>query len=257
MPGTWDPQIYDRFEAERRQPFDDLLALVTPCPAGLVADLGCGTGALTVDLHRHTRAAETVGIDSSAAMLDRVPSVDGVRFTQGDIDEFAADDLDVVFSNAALHWVPDHRALLPRLVACLGPGGQLAFQVPANSDHPAYRLANGMATEEPYSSAFGGSPPADRGETILPPEDYARVLDALGAVELHVRLQVYGHHLEAAADVVTWVKATLLTPFRAGLDDDLWGRFLDDYERRIVALLGPARPYFYTFKRVLVRARFP
>ena len=44
---TWDPDTYHRFQAERRQPFDDLLALVEPVPSGRVVDLGCGTGELT------------------------------------------------------------------------------------------------------------------------------------------------------------------------------------------------------------------
>ncbi len=253
---TWDPQTYDRFKTERRQPFDDLLALVTPCPGGRVVDLGCGTGALTAELHRGSEAAETVGIERSPAMLGRAQPGPGLRFEGGDIDKFRGSDLDVVFSNAALQWVSDHPALLARLVAALGPGGQLAFQVPANFDHPSHRLAHRMAKEEPYFSAFGGQPPPGRGDSVLAPEAYAGLLDELGAVELHARLQVYGHHLPSAADVVTWVRGTLLTPFQAALDDATWDGFVDDYGTRLVAELGTAEPYFYAFKRILVRARF-
>lgn len=256
MTDTWDPQTYDRFEAERRQPFDDLLALVTPCPGGRVVDLGCGTGALTAELHQRSGAAETVGIERSPSMLERAEPGPGLRFEAGDIDDFAGSGIDVVFSNAALHWVSDHPTLLRRLVSTLGPGGQLAFQVPANYDHPSHRLAHQMASEEPFFSAFGGQPPPDRGDTVLAPEVYAGLLDGLGAVELHVRLQVYGHHLASAADVVTWVRGTMLTPFQAALDDTSWGSFVADYERRLVRELGTAEPYFYPFKRILVRARF-
>lgn len=256
MTDTWDPQTYDRFEAERRQPFDDLLALVTPCPGGRVVDLGCGTGALTAELHQWSEAAETVGIERSAAMLARAQPGPGLRFEAGDIDEFAGSGIDVVFSNAALQWASDHRVLLPRLVSTLGPRGQLAFQVPANYDHPSHRLAHQIAQEEPFFSAFGGQPPPDRGDTVLAPEAYAELLDGLAAVELHVRLQVYGHHLPSAADVVTWVRGTLLTPFQAALDDETWAAFLARYEQRVVRELGTAEPYFYPFKRILARARF-
>ncbi|MDQ2729851.1 MAG: methyltransferase domain-containing protein [Actinomycetota bacterium] len=256
---TWDPQIYDRFETERRQPFDDLLALVTPCPGGQVVDLGCGTGALTAELHQWSEAAETVGIERSAAMLERAeqaPTVPGLRFEAGDIERFGGNRTDIVFSNAALQWVSDHPALVARLVAMLGPGGQLAFQVPANYDHPSHRLAHQMAQEEPYLSAFGGRPPPDRGDTVLAPEAYAELLDSLGASELHVRLQVYGHHLASATDVVTWVRGTLLTPFQAALDHPTWEAFVGGYGSRLVEELGTAEPYFYAFKRILVRARF-
>ena len=256
MADTWDPQTYDRFEAERRQPFDDLLTLVTPCPGGRVVDLGCGTGALTAGLHQWTGAAETVGIERSAAMLDRAQPAPGLRFEAGDIDEFTGSGIDVVFSNAALQWVSDHRALLPRLVSALGPGGQLALQVPANFDHPSHRVAHRLATEEPFFSAFGGQPPPDRGDTVLAPEAYAELLDGLGAVELHVRLQVYGHHLASVAEVVTWVRGTLLTPFQAALDDATWSAFLVAYLDRLIGEVGAPEPYFYAFKRILVRARF-
>lgn len=254
---TWDPRIYDRFAAERRQPFDDLLALVTPCPGGRVVDLGCGTGALTAELHHRSGAAETLGIERSTTMLEAARPEPGLRFERGEIERFEGSGIDVVFSNAALQWVPDHATLVPRLVSALAPGGQLAFQVPANHDHPSHRLAHRMAHEEPYFSAFRGQPPPDRGDTVLAPEAYAELLDGLGAVELHVRLQVYGHHLPSAADVVTWVRGTLLTPFQAALDDTTWAAFVAEYEDRLVRELGTAEPYFYAFKRILVRARFP
>lgn len=254
---TWDPQTYGRFEAERRQPFDDLLALVAPCPGGRVVDLGCGTGALTAELHQRSGASETVGVERSAAMLERAEPGPGLRFEMGDIEGFTGSGIDVVFSNAALQWVSDHPALLPRLVSSLGPGGQLAFQVPANYDHPSHRLAQRMAQEEPFFSAFHGEPPPDRGDTVLAPEAYAGLLDGLGAVDLHVRLQVYGHHLASAVDVVTWVRGTLLTPFQAALDDATWATFVAEYRRRLAGEIGTAEPYFYPFKRILVRALFP
>src|SRR5262249_52428186 len=69
--GRWAPDRYERSRAERAKPFWDLAGLVEPCPGGRVVDLGCGTGELTSELHRLLRAAETVGIDSSPAMLER------------------------------------------------------------------------------------------------------------------------------------------------------------------------------------------
>jgi trans-aconitate 2-methyltransferase len=211
---------------------------------------------LTAELHQRSGASETLGIERSAAMLERAQPGPGLRFEAGDIAEFTGREIDVVFSNAALQWVSDHPALLARLVSTLGPRGQLAFQVPANYDHPSHRLANRLAHEEPFLTAFGGKPPPDRGDTVLAAEAYAGLLDGLGAVELHVRMQVYGHHLGSSADVVTWVRGTLLTPFQAALDDATWTTFLAEYEHRLVHELGTAEPYFYPFKRILVRARF-
>src|SRR5262245_11095921 len=103
------------------------MGLVRAVPGGRVVDLGCGTGELTAELHRHVGASETVGIDSSAAMLDKAAAHagGGVRFEQGDLATWAPDEpVDVVFANASLHWAPDHPRVLAAWVAALRPAGQ-------------------------------------------------------------------------------------------------------------------------------------
>lgn len=258
MPEVWDPDQYHLFAAERRAPFDDLLALVEPHPGGRVVDLGCGSGELTAVLHQHTGAAETLGIDTSLAMLERASAVagGGLSFRQGDVAAFAGRQLDVVFANASLQWVPDHPALLARLAGSVAAGGQLAFQVPANYDHPSHLVGMEVAAEEPFARAFGGRPPEDHTRSVLAPERYAELLDRLGATAQHVRLQVYGHHLESADAVVEWVKGTFLTPIQAALGADLFPVYLERYRQRLRQALGSTQPYFYAYKRILVRARF-
>lgn len=252
---TWDPGQYHRFAAERRRPFDDLLALVRPVPGGRVVDLGCGTGELTAELHRRTGAAETVGLDSSPAMLDRAAAHagGGLRFERGDLAAWRTapgQPVDVVFANASLQWVPDHPVVLESLVAGLAPGGQLAFQVPANHDHPSHTIAAEMGAEL-------GLGPVGPAASVLAPEAYATLLHALGLRDLHVRLQVYGFELPSAADVAEWTKGTLLTGYRARLGDEAYADFERTYRRRLADRLGGARPYFYAFKRILARGRMP
>lgn len=269
---AWDPDQYARFERERSQPFYDLMALVE-LPAGAdggaprVVDLGCGTGELTRVLHRTLGAAETVGVDRSAAMLERSATVagEGLRFEPGDISGFdPAGRYDVVFSNAALQWVPDHEAVLGRIVAGLPPGGQLAVQVPANDHHPSHVLAATIAGESPFREALGGYV---RRSHILTPSGYARLLDGLGCARQHVRLQVYPHHLSGPGSVAEWVRGSLLTDYRGRLPADLYDAFLDRYRRRLPPLLTGAdpgdatdgepdvAPYFYPFERILLWAR--
>ena len=110
-------------------------------------------GVLTAALHRELQATETLGVDSSDAMLERARTLeaDGVRFDRGDIGDWQPDaPFDVVFSNAALQWVGDHPTLFARLSAMLTPGGELAVQVPANFDHVSHTLAADIAREEPF-----------------------------------------------------------------------------------------------------------
>jgi trans-aconitate 2-methyltransferase len=254
---TWNPSQYERFRTEREQPFHDLVALITRRPAGRVVDLGCGTGLLTTALHRELEAAETLGIDSSDAMLERARTLEteGVKFSRGDIgDGQPAAPFDVVFSNAALQWVGDHPTLFARLSAMLTPGGELAVQVPANFDHVSHTLAADIAREEPFAAAMDGY---TRTFSVLSPEEYATLLHDLGFVAQTVRLQVYGHVLESPEAVVEWVRGTLLTDYESRLPGPMYQEFVARYRARLHAALGDQRPYFYPFKRILLWGRRP
>jgi trans-aconitate 2-methyltransferase len=257
MPDRWDPTQYLKFAAERSQPFFDLLELVVPAPGGEVIDLGCGTGELTARLHDHTRAGATIGVDSSEAMLAEARPLagGGLRFDAGDISRFDAQGrFDVIFTNAALQWVPDHPGLLARLVAGLRPGGQLAVQVPANDDHPSHTVAAEVVREAPFRDNLREELPAVVHET---PQRYAELLDELGCSEQHVRLQVYGHRLASTASVVEWTKGTLLLRFQRLLPPELFDPFVHRYRERLVEVLGDRAPYFFPFKRILFWARLP
>ena len=257
MSADWNPDQYERFRNERSQPFFDLLELVQPAPGGRAVDLGCGTGELTQVLHERLGAAETLGIDSSPAMLERAAQFagGGLRFELADIATFAAErPFDVVFSNAALQWLPDHERLVPRVAELVAPGGQLAFQVPANADHPSHTIAHAVAREEPFATALGGYV---RDWPVLPPERYAELLDGLGFEHVHVRLQVYVHRLASSDEVVEWVRGTLLTDYERRLGPELYARYLERYRERLLADIGERAPYVYTFKRVLAAGRRP
>jgi trans-aconitate 2-methyltransferase len=255
MTSDWNPGQYERFKDERSRPFFDLLGLVRPQPSMRVADLGCGTGELTRDMHRRLGAAETLGIDSSPAMLEKTAAFagDGLRFERRDIADFAdAAGFDLVFSNAALQWLPDHERLFARVAALVRPGGQLAFQMPMNHDYPSHTVAAEVAREPEFAAALGGH---ERKSPMLPPETYAELLFRLGFKEQHVRLQVYAHELASRDEVVEWVRGTLLTDYQKRLAPDAFARFLAHYRERLLPRLADERPFFYPFKRVLIWGR--
>jgi trans-aconitate 2-methyltransferase len=255
MPDAWNPAQYEKFAAERAQPFWDLVGLLEDRPIGRAVDLGCGTAALTAELVARRGIGSMVGVDSSPNMLEQAAAHTGehLRVEAGDIATWTGrGDLDLVVSNAALQWVPDHVGVVTRWWAALRPGGQLAVQIPANADHPSHRVAAEVAASEPFRSAMGGAPPADQvAANVLAPEQYAILLDHLGARRQHVRLQVYGHVLARSADVVEWVKGTSLTRFTNVLPADLHAGFLATYEQRLLERIGDRAPYFYPFKRIL------
>lgn len=257
MSSVWNPQQYEKFRDERSAPFFDLLSMVQPIPGGRVVDLGCGTGSLTAELHRRTRAAETVGIDSSETMLAEAGAFagEGLRFEPGDITSFAPErPFDLLFSNAALQWVDGHQQLFTRLTDAVSPGGQLAVQVPANADHPSHVVARAVAAEEPFATAMGGY---TRSWPVQPPEWYAELLDTLGYAEQSVRLQVYGHHLPSRDAVVEWVRGTYLTDYQKRMPAELFEHYLARYREVLLPQLSDRQPFFYPFKRILIWGRRP
>ncbi len=219
-------------------------------PKMRVVDLGCGTGELTRELHEALDAEETVGIDDSETMLLKAGSFEGelLHFEKGSIEAFVTDrPYDLVFSNAALHWVAGHERLFVRLTNFLSLNGQLAIQMPTNDDHPSHTVAAEVAAN------FGIDP---RPPTVLPAERYAELLYRLGYKRRHVRMQIYGHVLPSTEDVIEWVRGALLTYYEALLPSGRYEEFLAMYRQKLLAVLPDERPYFYTYKRILIWGSF-
>ena len=250
----WDPEQYQRFRDQRRQPFLDLLELVRPRGEMRIVDLGCGNGELTRILHRRLQARETLGIDSSDTML-REPessSRDGLRLIRGRIEDLDSSvKYDLVFSNAALHWIPAHEELFKRLADALAQEGQLAVQMPANWEQPSHLTALQVAAEEPFRRALSGFVHPVH---VMSPESYSNLLQRLGFRDQYVAIRVYGHLLEGANDVVEWVKGSLLTTYQAHLSAETYAAFVERYRELLRSRIGDTRPYFFTFRRMLIWA---
>ncbi|MCB9476492.1 MAG: methyltransferase domain-containing protein [Deltaproteobacteria bacterium] len=250
----WNPTQYDRFQRERSQPFYDLVAMLDARPGMRVLDLGCGTGNLTNDLHMRLGARQTIGIDTSAAMLETRMRLkaQGLELRRDDISTFADDEpFDLIFSNAALHWVDDHPDLFARYAKMLAPGGQWAVQVPANERHASHTTAVAVAGEAPFRDALGGWV---RVSPVLEPDEYAVLLDKLGFRDIRAQEHVYPHEMPSTADVVEWVKGTTLTSYMKRLPKELQEPFVDRYRQLLLERVGEHSPYRFEFRRILMWA---
>jgi trans-aconitate 2-methyltransferase len=256
MIDTWNPIQYAKFQREREQPFTDLLALVQPSAAMTVVDLGCGTGSLTRRLHDALKARQTVGVDRSERMLAVARTehaTTGLRFDTGLIETFQAhSEYDLIFSNAAFHWVEDHEALVGRLFAALKAGGQLAFQLPAMHETLTHAIPDELAASPRFRDAFGGW---TRPQPVLRPEEYSTLLFHVGFAEPKVHLTIYPHVLPSRADVVEWIKGSLLTEYEKHLTAEEFGRFTDAYREALLPRLPDERPFFFPFKRIFCWGR--
>jgi trans-aconitate 2-methyltransferase len=247
----WNPAQYEKFRAQRMEPFFDLLGFIKPLPGGRAIDLGCGTGELTALLAERLDLAHIEGVDSSAAMLEKAAARAGARVSFRQADIAAVDGyqpFQLVFSNAAFHWVPDNERLMRRILSQLAPGAQVAIQLPFDGDHPSRRIAHELAASPRFSARLGGFVSRSHG---LPLERYAELLWEHGLSQQTCIEKIYGHELPHCADVVEWVKGTLLTPYLQRLDKPAADEFLTEYKTRLLAALGDRAPYFFPFRRVL------
>lgn len=254
---TWDPAQYERYKTYRDRPALDLLLQI---PGDLdpreIWDLGCGTGEHAALLKRRHPRARVSGLDQSADMLAKARARTAeVTWIEGDVAAWAPDrPVDLIFTNAALQWVPDHARLFPRLVESLTPGGVLACQMPQSFDTVWHRTLRETAGEGPWADRLAEV----RGvRPVAEPEAYYDWLAPLcDAVD--VWTTTYLHVLTGDDPVVDWMLGTGLRPYldrlAPGAETEA---FLDAYRARLRPSFRPnaAGETLFPFPRLFLTAR--
>ena len=251
---AWDPAQYLKFGDERLRPALDLMARIDLAAPGAVYDLGCGTGVLARLMAERWPAARVTGVDGSPDMLEKARTDGGtVDWVAADLARWRPDGpADLIYSNAALHWLDDHAALFPRLMAGLAPGGVLAVQMPRNFDAASHTCMAEAAAAGPWRDTLAGVP---RQTQVAPPEIYYDLL-AADAASLDIWETVYTHVLDGASPVVEWTRGTALRPLLDALEGEAADAFLADYTARI-ARAYPPRPdgrTLFPFRRLFLIA---
>lgn len=258
---AWDPAQYLEFAGERLRPALDLVARIPLDAPVSIVDLGCGAGNVTRLLVQRWRDATITGVDNSPTMLARARegTRDEPRFewTEADLATWRPRvPVDLLFSNAALHWLDAHEALFPRLFDMVAPGGALAVQMPANHAAPSHTLLAEVVASARWRVHLA---PLLRPAPVAPATAYfamlapqARAVDAWTTEYLHV--------LPAAKDdvhpVVAWTRATALTPFLAVLDASEQSAFIAEYAERIAQAYRPLPDgrVLFAFRRLFLVA---
>jgi trans-aconitate 2-methyltransferase len=247
---SWNADQYLKFADERTQPCRDLAARIVAADVRSVIDLGCGPGNSTAVLAGHWPDAQITGLDSSPSMIDvarrEQPSR---RWIARDISEWAANEterFDIVFSNAALQWVPDHTSLYPRLLARVRDGGTLAVQIPDNFDSLPHRLMRELSPPGVVVKEWHSHEPAFYHDVLAP---HAQRVD-IWQIE-------YQHVMPNAEAIVEWYKGTGMRPFLEALESDAAReKFIVEYSSRIHAAYPP-RPggqVLFPFRRLFLTA---
>ncbi len=252
MAHSWDPQTYLQYGDERARPFVDLVARIVATDPRTVVDLGCGTGHLTGLLKGRWPAADVVGVDSSAEMVAAADPASGVTMVVGDLRDWDPESpVDVLVSNAALQWVPDHLELLPRLVRRVVPGGWFAFQVPGNFTAPSHALRHRLEKDPRFAPYLEGV----AGPAAHDPEVYLEALLDLGC-DVDAWETTYLHLLPGDDPVFGWAVGTGARPTLDALPDGPRQEFEAEFRAALREAYPPtAHGTVLPFRRVFVVAR--
>ncbi|MCK6374440.1 MAG: trans-aconitate 2-methyltransferase [Zoogloea sp.] len=251
---TWNPDHYLQFSDERLRPAVDLLARIPLAQPVQVVDLGCGAGNVTRLLTTRWPGSQITGLDSSPEMLERArAALPEARFELAGVESWAPEEpLDLLFSNAALHWVDDHVSLFPRLLDQLAPGGVLAVQMPGNFDAPSHRLIRELASAPDWADRLGGA----RMGAVLPMADYYRLL-APRCSRLFLWETIYWQAMQGKQPVLDWLRGTTLVPYLSRLDTAAQAVFLAELGPRLAAAY-PADAegtVLFPFRRIFIIAQ--
>lgn len=249
----WNPDAYLTFADERGRPFFELLSRVDADAPRRVVDLGCGPGNLTISLAQRWPHATIEALDSSPDMVESARER-GVDAHVGDVGDWVPKpDTDVVISNAALQWVPDHADLLVGWAAQLGAGSWIAIQVPGNFDAPSHRAVRELARRRRWAEPLRDLPFRAQ---VADPSGYAERLTDAGCT-VDAWETTYVHVLDGENPVLEWITGTALRPVRSRLSDPEW----EEFRAELMPLLDSSYPKrsdgkrFFPFRRIFVAAR--
>jgi trans-aconitate 2-methyltransferase len=198
------------------------------------------------------------GPSPSGAVVDGSAGGAGgsLSFSVGDLAEWVPGrPVDVIFSNAALQWVPGHQRLLPRWVEALAPGGCLAFSMPGNFDGPSHTLLRELCTSPRWRDRLAQ---VNRHNVVADPAEYYKILSGLGC-DVDAWETTYLQVLHGTDPVLEWMKGTALRPALSALPGE---EDREDFLAELAALLRDAYPpgpngTIFPFRRIFVVAVAP
>lgn len=255
---TWNPEQYLKFADERSRPCRDLAARIAVNAPRLVIDLGCGPGNSAQVLAERWPEARITGLDSSPDMISAArESQTNCEWRQGDAAAWAAtsnETFDVVFSNAAMHWLPDHGKFFPQLFGRVAPGGALAVQMPMTNDTPPHRLLREIAKSPEWKAKF---PAGDVREWHAHDEAFYYNALADAAKRTDIWVTEYLHVLPNVSGIVEWYKGSGMRPFLEALQTDSDRQeFTAEYLHRLEPHYKPQKNgrVLFPFRRIFVIA---
>ena len=227
----WSPEQYEKFIKERTQPAVDLADRIELKNPLSVIDIGCGLGNSTRVLKDKFPNAKVVGADNSDEMLERARELySDIEFIKldanGDLNQ-VNEKFDVVFSNACIQWLKNHRELLPKLMTLLNPNGILAVQIPMQAEHPVHIIINELVNTDKWRNKA-----VPRQYNNLSAEEYFDVLSDISS-DFEIWETTYCHRMHSCKSIIEWYKGTGLRPYLEQLSKTDADEFINDVYNKL------------------------
>ena len=214
----WSAEQYSKFKTERTLPAIELVGAINNDNVRTAIDVGCGTGNSTAALKKRFPSARIIGADNSDEMLTSArknyPELEFIKLdAEKDIVNIS-DRYDVVFSNACIQWIPNHKLLLKRLMGAVKKEGTLAIQIPQQAKHPMHKIIKSVADSQKWAKKI----PVSRLYHTLTEEEYFDILSELSG-NFRMWETTYFHAMPSHQSIVEWYKGTGLRPYLDQLSD--------------------------------------
>ena len=226
----WNSEQYLKFKNQRTQPAVDLANKIAVKEPKNILDIGCGPGNSTAVLKQMFPRSYISGVDNSEDMIKKAkktyPDID-FRICDVTRELDALDNYDVIFSNACLQWIPDHRKFIPMLFDKLNKNGVLAVQMPMNGQEKLFKIMNEVISEPRWNFS---SMSIETNETCQP-EEYFDILSSC-TDNFDIWETVYYHNMPSVEAMVEWIKGTRLRPYLNDLDKTEAGELEKEITKR-------------------------
>jgi trans-aconitate 2-methyltransferase len=224
-PREWDAETYDAVSDPQFEWGMEVLERLELRGDESVIDAGCGSGRITAELLDRIPDGELLAVDGSESMIEKAHERLGERasYLVADLAELEVPErVDLVFSTATFHWIPDHDALFRRLHAALRPGGRLVAQCGGEGNVAEHALAIVTVAARPEFAQHLTQ--ATGIWNFAAPDETEERLRNAGFVEARCWLQPKP---VTPSDPLAFISTVTLGPILAQLPDDLHRPFAE------------------------------
>ena len=221
-----------------------------------ILDLGCGDGVLTNQLSSLVPNGKVIGIDASHGMIETAKKhrANNLRFICMDINSLSfANEFDIIFSNATLHWIKNHDRLLKGSLIALKPNGIIRWNFAGDGNcSNFYKIVKAAMKEDVYKHHFANF---DWPWFMPTKAEYEILLANAGFSSFQIEFENADRYFANSDEMIKWIDQPSLVPFIKVLPDEIKADFRDIVvDRMIKATRQQDGRCFETFRRIDIKA---